>query len=96
MESRGTKVKAKKSIQKSNGKRQDERIKTNEERTMNGTRRTTREEKNEDKQEKKTKKMEKRKGCPGGTSSTWVLTGGTYHDLDSHTQGVRMLSLIHI
>ena len=40
-ESRETKVKAKKAIQESNGKRQDERTKTNEKGTRNGTRRTT-------------------------------------------------------
>ena len=40
-ESREAKVKAKKAMQESNGKRRDERTKTNEKETRNGTRRTT-------------------------------------------------------
>ena len=40
-ESREAKVKAKKAVQESNGKRQDERSKTNDKGTRNGTRRTT-------------------------------------------------------
>ena len=40
-ERREAKVKATKAIQESNGKRQDERTKTNERGTRNGTRRTT-------------------------------------------------------
>ena len=91
-ESREAKVKAKKPIQESNGKRQDETTKANEKGTRNGTRRTTKKErKNEEIKKKEKKKKEKgkgkRQGCPGGTMLiTWVSTGGTHHDDDGHTQ----------
>ena len=54
-EIREAKVKAKKAIQESNGKRQDERTKTSERGTRNETRRTTKNEEETKKGEKKRK-----------------------------------------
>ena len=56
-ESREAKVKTKKGIQETNGKRQNERTKTNEKGPCNGTRRTTK------RRGQKTKKKGKKKLC---------------------------------
>ena len=58
-ESREAKIKAKKTIQESNGKRQDERTNTNEQGTRDGTRRTKKGEEKTKKEKKKRRKKEK-------------------------------------
>ena len=70
-ENREENVKAKKTIQESNGKMTRRKDKTKEKGSRNRTRRTTKKEKKNMKDEKKKRKNGKRKGkrrgCPGGT-----------------------------